>query len=173
MILVFMPTGACVGPTLPGFQYDRDSGVYAASVAWTPNNPVAKHSADNTQRSDSSHSDNLHCYFNGGGHFTEPRGESPPPSCYEVMGRYDDLDSRPVAAVKCRVGQGMAVLSGVHLEYDPLLLSDESPRLKSLLPSLRRSDPSRQRCLRQVLQMLGVDVEVANCVADAENCDLC
>ena len=166
-----MPSGACVGPTFPGFQYNRDSGVYAASITWTLNNQVPKHSADSKQHSDSTYSNNFHCYFNGGGHFTEPHGESPL-SCYEVIGRYDDLDSRPVAAVKCRVGQGMAVLSGVHLEYDPFLLSDESPRLKSLLPCLRRSDANRQRCLRQVLQLLGIKVEITNCVADAENCDL-
>ena len=167
-----MTAGACVGPTLPGFQYNKDSGVYAASIAWTLNNQLTKHSEDTTQRSDSSYSDNFHCYFNGGGHFTDPTGERQQ-SCYEVIGRYKDLDSRPVAAVKCCVGQGMAVLSGVHLEYDPFLLSDDSPRLKSLLPILRRSDGQRQRCLRQVLQMLGIKVAITNCVADAENCDLC
>ena len=34
----------------------------------------------------------------------------------EVLARYEDLPGHPAAIVKCRVGQGVAILSGSHIE---------------------------------------------------------
>ena len=134
--------------------------------------PVVKHAADITQHVESSdvsisgHSSRFHCYFNGGGCFVDASSLADSPSSssssssssYKVLGRYGDVASCPVAVVKCHVGQGVAVLSGVHLEYAPDLLSADSPHLQPLLPSLRSGDEDRQMCLRQILQMLGVQV---------------
>ena len=162
-----MSTGASVGPVFPGFQYNSDAGVHAACVEWSATNPVVKHAADVTQHVDistSGYSLRFHCYFNGGGCFVDDSSladsASSSSSSYKVLGRYGDVATCPVAVVKCYVGQGVAVLSGVHLEYAPDLLDADSPHLQPLLPSLHRGDDDRQTCLRQILQMLGVQVVV-------------
>ncbi|KAK2171530.1 hypothetical protein NP493_1056g00004 [Ridgeia piscesae] len=163
--LAFFP-GACIGPVFPGFLYNSDAGVHAACVEWSAMDPVVKHAADVTQRVESSdastsgHTSRFHCYFNGGGCFVDASSSSSSSSSssYKVLGRYGDVVSCPVAVVKCYVGQGVAVLSGVHLEYAPDLLNADSPHLQPLLPSLHRGDGDRQMCLRQILQMLGIQI---------------
>ena len=166
-----MPAGACVGPVFPGFQYNSDAGTQAAQVSWSLNRPVVSYTADVMQHSKSQdsqtsgHPVQFHCYFKGGGCFVDPPfSADPSSSSYEVLGHYSDVDLHPTAVVKCYVGKGLAVLSGVHLEFDPDLLNADSPHLHPLLPSLRSSDTHRQTCLRQVLQLLGIQVTVLQVV---------
>lgn len=72
----------------------------------------------------------------------------------------------PAPAIICvSAKRGLAVLSGVHIEYDPhcveledqLMLSKEFDR--GVLSDLRRCDGDRQLILRTVLQRLGVKVK--------------
>lgn len=54
----------------------------------------------------------LYTYFNGGCFFDEPVTS-------EVMARFKDLPDSPPAIVRARIGHGVAVLSGVHPEFNP------------------------------------------------------
>lgn len=93
--LAFYP-GVAVGPAYgPGqFAYNSEKGARQASLL----------RPDQTRFS---------AYFNGGCAF-------PQATIYatvDVMASYADLPGCPPAIVKCRVGKGHALLSGVHLEY--------------------------------------------------------
>ncbi len=52
------------------------------------------------------------CYYNGGCYF--PEADSLTNVC--ILGRYADLPHTPAAIVECSVGNGIALLSGVHPE---------------------------------------------------------
>ncbi len=64
------------------------------------------------------HIGGAHVYFNGGPAFPEAKGE-------EVLARYDDLPDAPPAILRCRVGSGIAILAGVHIECP---VPDDAPR---------------------------------------------
>lgn len=96
--LAFYP-GAAVGPLyLPSaFSYDSEVGSRAAAVAFA---------------------DRYFCaYYNGGCTFESPERYS---DQVTIMGQYTDVgpgQTHLPAAIACQVGQGVAVLSGVHIEY--------------------------------------------------------
>ncbi len=52
-------------------------------------------------------------YYNGGCAFIAPEEHRN----VTVIARYADLPQEPAAIVQCRVGKGLALLSGVHPEY--------------------------------------------------------
>ena len=89
--LAFFPKKA-IGPAYEKnlFCYGSDAGVRIAQVSWKDGiTPV---------------------YFNGGCYFDECD------SC-EVIARFHDFDAQPPAVVRCRVGDGIALLCGLHPEY--------------------------------------------------------
>lgn len=92
--LAFFPgraLGAAYGTGV--FEYESEAGSRIAPLQWEGGiSPV---------------------YFNGGCLFEDPEAF---PST-EVVARYDDLPKRPAAIVHCHVGEGRALLSGVHPEY--------------------------------------------------------
>lgn len=92
--LQFFPGTAC-GPAygLRKFNYQSEQGARIAQLSIGS----AKFAA----------------YFNGGCTFVEPE-EHPRVT---VIARYADLDNQPAAIVRCKVGEGIAILSGVHPEY--------------------------------------------------------
>jgi len=83
-------------------------------------------------------------FFNGGCAFI---GDSPQTS---VIARYADYPGTPAAAVTVQIGDGLAILSGVHPEYDPAALPDEHP-LKVRLAAV---DSARHVILKRILQPL-------------------
>ena len=50
----------------------------------------------------------------------------------------------------------MAILSGVHAEYDPELLDTSLPAHAALLPQLRTTEPARAALFRSLLRRLGL-----------------
>jgi len=54
-------------------------------------------------------------YFNGGCFFEAPQNHSH----IRSLASYTDLEGQPAAIVECSVGQGKAILCGVHPEYHP------------------------------------------------------
>lgn len=99
--LAFFP-GTCRGAAWKGFEYGSESGARAAAIQ-----------VDGGE--------DFNSYFNGGGVFVDAdklrdRG-------IEVMARYQDEldvdggDGKP-AVVYCKVGDGKAILTGIHPEYD-------------------------------------------------------
>lgn len=91
-------------------------------------------------------------YFNGGCLF-EADEHYP---WIRTMGRYLDLPGAPSAAVEIECGKGLALLSGVHIEYSPRLLNPEDPHLAKILPALTGAEAKRREIFRLFLQRLGV-----------------
>ena len=108
-------------------------------------------------------------YYNGGGVFVDA-------SSYknvEVLARYSDkLDIQHTdkgdsesstdraAVVKCKVGQGEAILTGPHPEFTPSILKslNEGPKFQNMLKTLVDSDHSRKLFLKSCLHKLGLKV---------------
>lgn len=97
--LSFYP-GPAIGPTLSHYDADSESGMRVADIMW--------------------HDGTIYpAYFNGGCHFGGKFEEA------SILGNYVNTPRRtpeygqePLPAiVKCFVGKGIAVLSGVHAEY--------------------------------------------------------
>lgn len=93
--LAFFP-GKAVGPAYRNnFQYDSEVGALVAPIRWQEGiSPV---------------------YFYGGCFFLEAHRY---PSVH-ILGSYSDLPDEPAAVVYCSIGEGAALLSGVHPEYSP------------------------------------------------------
>ena len=75
------------------------------------------------------------CYYNGGCFFDAtytPRGCVP--SGHEVLATYDN--GLPTI-VRCRVGTGIALLSGVHFEHPLLDKAQEADRKKFILDGVK------------------------------------
>jgi len=79
----------------------------------------------------------LHAYHNGGCYFTGDFSQ------VRILARYLDLPGHPPAILECPVGQGKAILSGVHLETSALSLNSEDPFLIAILPLLKQSEELR------------------------------
>ena len=94
-------SGKAIGPMFAPFLYDSEDGARILPVYSATERHV------------------FHCYYNGGCFFDAsytPRGRVPSPgtsSEHEVLATYDN--GLP-AIVRCRVGKGVALLSGVHFE---------------------------------------------------------
>lgn len=67
----------------------------------------------------------FYAYYNGGPYFD---GDF---TNIKVLARYLDLPGEPAAIIECAVGKGKAILSGVHLESQPVLLSNWSEWLST------------------------------------------
>jgi len=74
----------------------------------------------------------------------------------QTLGTYTSLEKDTPAIVKCRVGNGLAVLSGVHVEFSAHLLEKRDVHLKPLLPKFVRSEGSRVQVFRDMVTQLGV-----------------
>ena len=141
---VFFP-GKCVGPTFPGFVYNSEAGARAAEIRYTWNRRDAGTNASQTG----------FVYYNGGGHF-----ELDCASCenVEVIAQLLNAPDGDVhtAAVKCQVGKGLAVLSGVHFEYLVEDLDETDQHLKPVIPRLRDTVHERDRFYRSLIDTLGL-----------------
>lgn len=131
--LAFFP-GVAIGPAYGKNKYRNDSlqGLEAAHISWK----------------DSS----FHAYFNGGCQF---EGDF---SGVEVLSSYLELEGDPAAVVACQVGQGKAVLSGVHLEYQAGSLSRTNPCVERVYHLLEKGEPQRRSVFRDVLSHLNIAI---------------
>ncbi|ELT98424.1 hypothetical protein CAPTEDRAFT_224678 [Capitella teleta] len=131
--LKFFP-GHCIGPVFPGFQYGSTLGAHAAIVDIGSSEETKTFSA----------------YFNGGGKFVllEPSPD------VQVVGSYAEVGDKPAAIVLCEVGEGRAVLSGVHWEFRGADLDAEDPNLEKIIPLLEESEKKRRSFVSVVMKML-------------------
>lgn len=99
--LGFFP-GKASGPAYGNgiFRYNSESGSRIAQLDW------------NGKR--------VGVYYNGGCLFADADSYEN----IEVLARYADLPDTPAAIIKCTVGKGIAILSGVHPEYMPKLTEE-------------------------------------------------
>ena len=58
--------------------------------------------------------------------------------------------------MKCKVGKGLAVLSGVHFEYLLEDLDETDQYLKEIMPKLGDTVSQRDRFCMTVMHMLGL-----------------
>ncbi len=71
-----------------------------------------------------------------------------------IFARYADLEAKPPAIVHCTVGQGQAILSGVHPEYSSHL-EDARAQIPSILFSdLLEIEPLRRHIFRKIIEKL-------------------
>ena len=89
------------------------------------------------------------CYYNGGCLF---EGASNHDNT-EVLARYEDLPNKPAAIVRCSVGKGHALLSGVHLEHAYVGLR-RRPLPEGLLPTFKQSEEARKHLFNSLVQEL-------------------
>jgi len=90
-------------------------------------------------------------YYNGGCFF-----EAESSSNVKPLARYSD--NKKIAAVECTVKKGLAILTGVHVEFSPFCLDPVNPFSEKILPDLMLSDSKRQDFFRLILQKLHLEV---------------
>lgn len=151
--LKFYP-GKCIGPVVPGFQYDTEKGLDAMPIKCR------------FPQSAGSGGDFLfQAYVNGGGYFAPY-----PASCMvqyphiqhvETLASYVSLPGQPAAMVRCQVGGngGIAVLTGPHPEFSAYELDPSDADLQKHLTALRRHDIMREKCLTLLLQSANLKVK--------------
>ena len=96
--------GTCLGPAIPGYVPGTDEGAWVVAISFRKTN------GDVTL---------TRAHVNGGGLFLPYPDEGlVVPRRVTVLARFQDLQHKPAAAVRCRVGErgGVAVLSSLHLE---------------------------------------------------------
>ncbi len=78
----------------------------------------------------------LYTYYNGGCYFQEAEKYAPK---VEVIARYQNAICHDVAAiVLCQVGEGKALLSGVHFEVGPKFCAQDNPLYKTLIATEKK-----------------------------------
>ncbi|KAG0240291.1 biotin-protein ligase [Mortierella sp. GBAus27b] len=149
--LKFFP-GECRGVVYPGFVYDSEQGANAIEIQLN---------GDALAR-DTPGFDKTRVYFNGGGHFVD--AEKYPNT--QVLGWYSDspdqaeqTEQLKAAMIACQIGQGLALLTGVHPEYDPAHLDAANPEygpLPNVVSRLLETDSQRLLLLRSLISKLGL-----------------
>ncbi|HEY2809803.1 MAG TPA: BPL-N domain-containing protein [Rhabdochlamydiaceae bacterium] len=132
--LKFFP-GIAKGPVFGynRYSYESAKGAEAAHISWK-------------------NAEKFHIYFNGGCTFEIP------PSDLEVrvLSRYLDLDDQPPAILQIGVAKGLAILSGVHFEYNPSFFPAEDPHLAQISHILHHSETGRRKVFREIMACFGL-----------------
>ena len=97
------------GAAYPGFVYDSESGARNVPVKLQRNPRGAFVWPE-------SMADSITAYWNGGGIFEMEASRAT--NC-TVLASLDDLPEKPAVIVACSIGQGCAILSGIHPEHPP------------------------------------------------------
>lgn len=129
--LKFYP-GTAKGPLYDplAFSYQSESGARAASIGFGERQ--------------------LYAYYNGGCAFLAPQEHL---TSSTVMARYLDLATQPAAVVACQVGEGVALLSGVHLEYR-LRSMNILHAIPEVVEQLAKTEELRQEIFREIASYL-------------------
>ncbi|KAK4643251.1 biotin holocarboxylase synthetase [Podospora bellae-mahoneyi] len=152
--LGFYP-GICRGGAFKGFEYHSERGARAADVR------VRKEGFDG----DRELPEVFKCYYNGGGVFVDAEKLAGEGAEVDILAEYEgdlDVESGEVKAamVYCKVGEGAAILTGPHPEFDAVNLGRHSdlPEYEKLIEELAADEPSRTTFLKACLTKLGLEV---------------
>lgn len=129
--LAFFP-GKAIGPFLAPYHYQNNSGARAALIQTYMDGVKPE----------------LAVYYNGGGYFEH--AENYPN--VNVLARYANAGLPAIIYIK--YGEGHVVLSGVHFEYDPVLLDKKDVYLRGLIPELKKDNLARELLVERVLQLV-------------------
>ncbi|KAJ2720534.1 biotin holocarboxylase synthetase [Coemansia sp. Benny D115] len=159
--LAFFP-GTCMGAAYPGYDYKSEFGARAAEL-------TVDHAAFGVIREAwSDDSPKVRTYYNGGGYFAGADGRPGVVVLARYAGDVSDPSDRAksvadaAAIVSCAVGQGVAVLSGVHPEYAWDWLTPASftqTHNRQMVALLRAHDAARRRLLGAMFTHMDIDVD--------------
>ena len=121
--------GNVIGPIFP-FSYKTYAGARAIEIML----PKKKES--------------ISLFYNGGGYFENAQLFSE----VEIIGNYIKGDFP--AMIFITYGKGRVLLSGVHFEYNPMLLNHEDGFLKKLIPMLKIFEKQRQELVHKLFARL-------------------
>ncbi|KAG0357074.1 biotin holocarboxylase synthetase [Gamsiella multidivaricata] len=162
--LKFYP-GECRGGVYPGFVYESESGANAVGLQLNRDLLAL----------DQPGLDELKVYFNGGGYFVDADkypGTQTLAWYKNEPGQIDaDIPGNKAAMVACQFGKGLAVLTGVHPEYDATHLDPRNPEYgpqPNVVTRLLEKEGERRIFLRSVLAKMGLNItqpEPTNAVA--------
>lgn len=132
--LQFFP-GKARGTILPGFQYKSHKGAHSVTIVTSP-------SVSNST---------INVYYNGGCEFV-PIKELSEKQKYDVIASYQNCDQCETghAIVSCNHGDGRVVLSGIHIEADPMSLSN----LPQLVAAIMTTDSARRQLFTSIIKYL-------------------
>ncbi len=133
--LAFFP-GIVKGPVLAPYDYLSQKGARAAQLTW-----VASKEFKEDER--------FTVFYNGGGYFVEA-ANFPNTS---ILAYYDEEKKLP-GIIQCRIGKGVAILSGAHFEYDPSLLDSNDVYLKTIIPLISEDNHHRELLLKHLFERL-------------------
>lgn len=135
--LKFFP-GLAQGPVYGKglFRYGSESGARIAQLQWTESGEDFK--------------SNYVSYFNGGCEFVNAANHDN----VTILAKYEDVERCPAAIVECRVGEGKAILSGVHPEYDPIDFHQNDPYLQAIGLRLSKVDHLRKPLFEKLIGKL-------------------
>ncbi|KAL2162284.1 hypothetical protein VTH06DRAFT_7197 [Thermothelomyces fergusii] len=152
--LAFYP-GTCRGGAFRGFEYHSERGARAATIS------VAKDAFPDPV----SLPGEFRCYYNGGGVFVDADKFAAGSDNVQVLAEYaDDIavesGAAKAAIVYCKVGEGAALLTGPHPEFDAVNLSQQVdvPGYDQLIEALKEDEDARTIFLKACLAKLGLEV---------------
>lgn len=135
--LAFFP-GIVRGPTLAPYAYNKESGSRAANILWKGSSGFPLN-------------DTFLLYANGSGHFVDATKASNT----TVLATYS-MPEELAAIVECKVGNGKAILSAVHFEYNPYLLDSNDSYLQKIIPELKAGNAHRLELVKHLLERLNL-----------------
>lgn len=127
--LNFYP-GIAKGPILATYHYDSQKGARAALI--TP------------------HFDDLkkaYVFYNGGSTFLDIYK-------YPATTILATYQNNQPAIIQNKVGKGVSILSGVHIEYSPHLLDDKDNYLKNIKAKIEKTNIQRKQIFKAVIMKL-------------------
>lgn len=127
--------GLAVGPALGlgRFSYETGAGAELADLVWEGEGRCQERSA---------------IYYNGGPTFIG--GERSVD--VQVLARYARTDKPSI--VQCHVGDGLAILCGVHPEYGTDLVDRSLPHIRRLWPELEQAEEGRRHLFSELIARL-------------------
>ncbi|KAG9069499.1 biotin holocarboxylase synthetase [Linnemannia hyalina] len=153
--------GECRGAVYPGFVYESESGANAVGIQ------LNQEVFSRTQQGQDAGLDfaETKVYFNGGGYFVD--ADKYPGTTVMAWYKKESTQIEPdspgpkAAMVACQVGQGLAVLTGVHPEYNATHLDARNPEYgpqPNVVNRLLEREHERRLFLRSVLAKMGLSV---------------
>ncbi|XP_048728125.1 uncharacterized protein LOC125646045 isoform X3 [Ostrea edulis] len=78
----------------------------------------------------------------------------------QVLCSFSGIKGAPAAIVKCCVGEGQAILSSVHIEYDSQCLDSDDVHLKPVIECMKNFDMEQSVMFRYMLKSLGISINL-------------
>jgi glutamine amidotransferase-like uncharacterized protein len=129
-------SGKAIGPAI-----DKDAFCYAAPLGARPARILYREQE-------------LSVYYNGGCYFSEGLND---PSI-QVICRYLEVDGHPPAIISCKVGKGIAILSGVHFEFSPGSFGSSSSLIQKVISEILPHESKRVKLVGDLLKYLGLKI---------------